>query len=203
MGQPINRVVVLGGGSAGSMAALTLKTMLPELNVTLVHSSDLPPIGVGESTTSLLPRFLHDGLRLDRQAFYDEVRPTWKLGIRFDWGPPGTGHFYYPFDGPLEGREGTLGKENAYYYFADGRLFAIGSAAGRIVEIVDWDTAQVNVYQSFGKTGSASAGSWATTGLAINDLEYYDGFWYATSYFSPSFAGGTDFDANGSPSGRY
>ena len=106
------------------MAALTLKTMLPELNVTLVHSSDLPPIGVGESTTSLLPRFLHDGLRLDRQAFYDEVRPTWKLGIRFDWGPPGTGHFYYPFDGPLEGREGTLGKENAYYYFADGRLFS-------------------------------------------------------------------------------
>jgi tryptophan halogenase len=106
------------------MSALTLKTMLPELEVTLVHSSDLPPIGVGESTTSLLPRFLHDGLRLDRQAFYDEVRPTWKLGIRFDWGPPGTDPFYYPFDRPLDGREGTLGKENAYYYFADGRLFS-------------------------------------------------------------------------------
>ena len=89
-----------------------------------------------------------------------------------------------------------LGGYSRSLTFADGRLFAVGSAAGRIAEIVDWDTGRVNVYQSFGKIGSASAGSWETTGLVINDLEFFDGFWYATSYFSPSFAGGTDFDAN-------
>ena len=28
----------------------------------------------------------------------------------------------------------------------------------------------------------------------LNDAEFFDGFWYATSYFSPAFGGGTDFD---------
>jgi len=89
-----------------------------------------------------------------------------------------------------------LGGYSRSLTFAGGRLFAIGSAAGRIVEIVDWDTEEVNVYQSFGKISSASAGSWTKTGLVINDLEFYDGFWYATSYFTESYAGGTDFDEN-------
>ena len=30
----------------------------------------------------------------------------------------------------------------------------------------------------------------------LNDAEFFDGFWYATSYFSPAFGGGTDFDQN-------
>ncbi|MCA9266439.1 MAG: tryptophan 7-halogenase [Planctomycetales bacterium] len=104
------------------MSALTLKSMLPELRVTLVHDSNLPPIGVGESTTALLPRFLHDGLGLDRRQFQAAVRPSWKLGLRFDWGLPDGSHFYYPFDWPVDGRAGTLGKENAYFYFADRRV---------------------------------------------------------------------------------
>jgi len=124
MNQPIDRVAVLGGGSAGLMTALTLRSMLPELDVTLVHSSDLPPIGVGESTTSLLPPFLHEGLRLDPREFYQAVRPTWKLGIRFDWRPAEEGHFYYPFDRPADTRSAGLGKENAYYHFADGQVFS-------------------------------------------------------------------------------
>lgn len=82
--------------------------------------------------------------------------------------------------------------------FADDRLFAIGSAMGRIVEIVDWDNKEVKVYQSpdEGKS-NGSAGSWSTTGLVINDLDYYDGYWYATSYYTKSYAPpGTDTDEN-------
>ena len=121
----IHQVVVLGGGSAGFLSALTLKAMLPELDVMVVHSSALPPIGVGESTTSLLPRFLHGGLGFDQDSFYRAVRPSWKLGIRFqDWGAPGTSHFYYPFDEQVAGRSGTLSKEEAYFCFADEQLFS-------------------------------------------------------------------------------
>ena len=122
---PIHRVVVLGGGSAGFMSALTLKKMLPHLDVTVVHSSTLPPIGVGESTTSLIPLFLHQGLQIDAMEFFREVSPTWKLGIRFDWGEKGAGDYYYPFDLPVaDSRSGTLGKENAYYFFADKNVFS-------------------------------------------------------------------------------
>ena len=121
----IRRVAVLGGGSAGFLSALTLKTMLPQLDVSLIHSSSLPVIGVGESTTALLPLFLHSGLQIDAQEFFREVGPTWKLGIRFDWGAKGADDYYYPFDLQQETlRSGVLSKENAYYYFANKKLFS-------------------------------------------------------------------------------
>ena len=40
------------------------------------------------------------------------------------------------------------------------------------------------------------AGSWKTTGLVLNDAEFFNGHWYATSYFTKSCAKGTDFDKN-------
>ncbi|WP_211357794.1 hypothetical protein [Colwellia demingiae] len=81
--------------------------------------------------------------------------------------------------------------------FVNGKLYAIGSAKGRIVEIVDWDTPTFNIYDSFDPTGhEGPAGSWTTTGLVLNDVEFFDGFWYATSYFTKSYAKGTDFDEN-------
>ena len=50
---------MLGGGSAGFMAALALKLRLPHLSVRVIHSSDLGVIGVGEGSTVVLTRFLH------------------------------------------------------------------------------------------------------------------------------------------------
>ena len=48
-------IVVVGGGSAGFLAAITLKARMPVLDVTVVHSSDIPIIGVGEGTTLTMP----------------------------------------------------------------------------------------------------------------------------------------------------
>ena len=79
--------------------------------------------------------------------------------------------------------------------FTNGKLYAIGSAKGRIVEIVDWDTPTFKTYESFDPTGrQGSAGSWTKTGLVLNDAEFFNGFWYASSFFTKSHAGETDFD---------
>ena len=93
----LRTVVVVGGGTAGYFAALALKRGLVDVDVTLVESSKIPIIGVGEATTTLMPPFLHLQLGLDIVELYREVRPTWKLGIKFEWGLPGDYYFNYPF----------------------------------------------------------------------------------------------------------
>ena len=93
----IRSVGVIGGGTAGYLTALALRATRPWLDVTLVESPTVPIIGVGESTTPLMVTFLHHFLGVDVEELYREVAPTWKLGIRFDWGPAPAG-FAAPFD---------------------------------------------------------------------------------------------------------
>ncbi len=97
---PYRTVGVIGGGTAGYFAALALKAKLPHLDVTLVESSQIPIIGVGESTTPQILHFLHGDLGFDLYDFYCRVRPTWKMGIKFFWGEPGDYYFNEPFQPP-------------------------------------------------------------------------------------------------------
>lgn len=90
----IQHIGVIGGGTAGYFAAIALKRASPERRVTLVESSKIPIIGVGEATTPPLVAFLHRTLGIDVVDFYARVRPTWKLGIKFTWGQR---PFHYPF----------------------------------------------------------------------------------------------------------
>lgn len=92
-------VGILGGGTAGYLAALILRRRIPNLEVTLIESSKIPIISVGEATTPEMVRFLHSPalLGLDIIDFHRRVRPSFKLGIQFLWGAPGDGCFSYPF----------------------------------------------------------------------------------------------------------
>src|SRR5437879_12094833 len=83
----IQSVLVFGGGSAGFLAALTLRSRLPHLPVSLLRSKDLGIIQVGEGTTTTFGYHLHHYCGLDLKEFYRLVQPQWKLGIRFEWGP--------------------------------------------------------------------------------------------------------------------
>lgn len=113
-------VLVLGGGSAGFLAAISLKTKLPRLVVTVLRSPEIGIIGVGESTTPYLPEHLHGYLQIPQGEFFAEVRPTWKLGIRFLWGPRPA--FYYPFTYVLDRREAGLSHRVGYYADDDGLI---------------------------------------------------------------------------------
>jgi hypothetical protein len=95
-------VIVVGGGTAGHFRRAGAQASLPELDVTLVESSKIPIIGVGEATAPLMPPFLRQELAIDIVELYREVRPTWKLGIKFEWGLPGEYSFNFAFgDGSL------------------------------------------------------------------------------------------------------
>lgn len=99
----IKDVLVLGGGTAGMLAAISLKVRLPQLNVRVLRSPSIGVIGVGEGSTPDLPRHLHSYLGIDPGEFLRQVRPTWKLGIRFEWGHQ-LDHFNYSFGSPWSKR---------------------------------------------------------------------------------------------------
>ena len=109
----IQRILILGGGSAGFLAALALKTRIPQLSVTVLRSREIGIIGVGEGTTAAVPRHLHGYLGCDPGEFYRLAQPTWKLGIRFLWGP--RPQFDYGFGQALDSHWTDLPRPNGYY----------------------------------------------------------------------------------------
>ena len=82
----IQKVIILGGGSAGLLTAVALKTRLPALQVDVIRSLKMGVIGVGEGSDLSVTRFLHGYLNIDPAPFFTQVRPTWKLGLKFIWG---------------------------------------------------------------------------------------------------------------------
>lgn len=110
----VSTVVVLGAGSAGLMAALTLKRKLPVLSVKVARSPDIGIIGVGEGTTAVFPRHFFEYLKMTPGSFYREAEPTWKMGIRFLWGP--RDRYYYTFSFEHERRLPGMTRNNGFYY---------------------------------------------------------------------------------------
>ncbi|MEM1297208.1 MAG: tryptophan 7-halogenase, partial [Verrucomicrobiota bacterium] len=123
----IRRVLVLGGGSAGFLAAITLKARMPVLDVTVLHSSKIPIIGVGEGSTLTMPIFLHGYLGIDPGHFHQTVKPTYKLGIRFLWGP--RQRFHYTFTSQLDGFLPDMPRPNGFYCFDN---FDFGDVSGAL-----------------------------------------------------------------------
>ncbi len=110
---------IIGGGTAGYLTALAIRRYQPELRVTLIESPEIPIIGVGEATTPFIVKFLHSYLGKDINDLFRRVSPTWKLGIRFEWGRPGGYFFNYAFH-PGGLLEGVL-------YQGDVNLYSLGS----------------------------------------------------------------------------
>ena len=91
----VRRVLVVGGGSSGWMAAAVLATALArDVEVQLVESEAIGIVGVGEATIPPMQKF-NRFLQLDEARFVAETNGTFKLGIEFhNWGRVGDRYLH-------------------------------------------------------------------------------------------------------------
>ncbi len=101
--KPLKKILIVGGGTAGWIAASILSKQLEKANgaassvqIQLVESEEIGTIGVGEST---IPPFLEmlNNLEINEQEFIKYTQASFKLGIQFvDWRVKGESYFH-PF----------------------------------------------------------------------------------------------------------
>ncbi len=98
-------IVILGGGSAGWITASLLWKAWGAKGgkMTVVESSDIGIIGVGEGSTPQLKAFF-DHIEIDESEWMTACDATFKLGIQFSgWSErPGFEQYFHPFPGPTD-----------------------------------------------------------------------------------------------------
>ncbi|MXO73361.1 tryptophan halogenase family protein [Alteraurantiacibacter buctensis] len=119
--QAVRRVLVVGGGSSGWMAATMLVTALSRHTaVELVESDAIGIVGVGEATIPPMQKF-NRFCQIDERAFMAETHGTFKLGIEFhNWGRVGDKYLH---------QFGAVGREidavvRLHHWWQAGRLAA-------------------------------------------------------------------------------
>ena len=97
-----NKITIVGGGSAGWMAASTLINRFPNKDITVIESPNIPIVGVGESTLGQINHWLKM-LGIKDEDFMPHTDASYKLSIRFeDFYKKGDGGFHYPFGDVIE-----------------------------------------------------------------------------------------------------
>ena len=157
----VGRITIVGGGSAGWMAAAALATYVGTgTTIRLVESEAIGIVGVGEASVPHLRLFNSQWLGIDEADFVRRTQATAKLGIQFkDWGRLGDSYIH-GFGAPgrslgplpfhqlwlkqrLAGKAGPIGDYSAQGLMAPLGKFAPASAMRR--RIRRWPTSPMPI----------------------------------------------------------
>ena len=126
MGERVQQITIVGGGTAGWLTALLLTTFFrnqqkaPESRkITLIESPNVKTVGVGEATVPSMPMLLRQA-GVDETDFFRRCNASFKLGVLFDnWNLDRNGKpiaYVNSFnEGPIIG-----GVESAHYFLKYG-----------------------------------------------------------------------------------
>lgn len=96
-GRP-QKILIVGGGTAGWMAANLIALRWRDVEVCLLESAEIGIIGVGEGTTPHL-KFFFDTIEVPESEWMPRCNATYKNGISFtNWSSvPGFESYFHPF----------------------------------------------------------------------------------------------------------
>jgi len=113
----LNKIVILGGGTSGWMAAAAIssKAIFKNTEIILIESKNIGTIGVGEGSTPYLKHFMNN-LGFEESKWMQACDATYKTGIYFDdWNGPESSYFH-PFYSALDVKPAEV-----FFNFANGR----------------------------------------------------------------------------------
>tara|TARA_Y100000287_G_scaffold172970_1_gene160628 strand:+ start:373 stop:1887 length:1515 start_codon:yes stop_codon:yes gene_type:complete len=110
----IDNITIIGGGTAGLVSALILKRKFADKNITIIESSNIGIVGVGESSTEHWHRFCNY-VGISPLSAILECDATFKIGVYFeDWADE---NFLHGIADPFDRKEDD-------YYKVYGHLIA-------------------------------------------------------------------------------
>jgi len=124
----IRKVLIIGGGSSGWMTATLLRKRVPSADITLIEASDIPIIGVGESTNPVI-RYFHQIAGIDERPFMRAANAAFKVAIRFENFSRAGGVFFHPFGQPADPSDALFrphaeAQHVSYHLAKGGNLFS-------------------------------------------------------------------------------
>ena len=120
--EPVRNVTIVGGGTAGWLAANLLSNFLDlksdkenPCGITLIESPNIPTVGVGEATVPAMTNTLRQ-TGISERDFFKATNASFKLGVRFaNWNHDAKGKpidFINPFIGSAK-----INGIDIYHYF--------------------------------------------------------------------------------------
>lgn len=146
-------IVIVGGGTAGWTAAAYLINKRPQHRYTVIESSKIPTIGVGEAATGLLTGLI-DQLGIDRWEFMHRSDALPKLAIKFqDWRGVGDEYLH-----PIDSSYSAVSEIDYMVYHSIATGTSLDSSS-RLSTLIDMGYTNISYdydYQSLFQVGSLS-----------------------------------------------
>jgi tryptophan halogenase len=128
-------IVIVGGGTAGWIAAFYILKTKPEYNITVIESSTIDIIGAGEGGTHILGSILNNteiDYGIDIKEFIKEADATFKQGVRHENWSRTDSHYFNPLD--LNFSDDSSIDDRLAYLIANGQPITPVSNLGMFID---------------------------------------------------------------------